>query len=252
MEKISSRKNPYIAHVRALAADGEYRRVQGEYLCDGIKTLKEAMRFGGEITSVLWKESVSDAEGLVCPRQYLVPGELFDYASTMKNSPGPLFTVRIPQADESTPIHSAIILENVQDPGNVGTVIRSAAAFSVDAVILTGDCADLYHPKTVRASMGAVFRQRVIELERDALIKLVRRNGLRLYGAALSETAEDIRNVDLSGCAVAVGSEGRGLSAAFLSLCDGEVIIPMNENSESLNAGIAASLILWEMGKRIL
>ena len=145
IESISSRKNTYIANVRALASDGAYRREQGQFLCDGIKTLREAVAFGAEIVSVLWKEQA----------------ELFDYASPLKNSPGPLFAVRMRRIGAAR-LKNAVVLEGVQDPGNVGTVIRTANAFGVDAVILTGVCADLYNPKTVRATMGAIFRQRVI------------------------------------------------------------------------------------------
>jgi TrmH family RNA methyltransferase len=84
----------------------------------------------------------------------------------MKNSPGPLFTVQMPEAGEaaSSPVTSVLVLEGVQDPGNVGTVLRTADAFGVSAVILLEGCADLYAPKTVRATMGAIFRQRVLQM----------------------------------------------------------------------------------------
>lgn len=141
------------------------------------------------------------------------------------------------------------MLESVQDPGNVGTVIRTANAFGIDAVILTGNCADLYNPKTVRATMGAIFRQRVLCRGVDELMPLLAGNGLALYGAALSARAADIRRVDVKNAAVAIGSEGSGLSAALLALCRGEVIIPMRPDSESLNAGVAASVVMWEMAR---
>ena len=247
MEIITSRKNSFITHVRRLAADGDYRRERGEFLCDGIKTLREALQFGASVSSVLWKEAPQELAGLVCNAQYAAPAELFDYASTMKNSPGPLFTVRIPQTDGEVSLKNAVVLENVQDPGNVGTVIRSANAFGINAVLLTGDCADLYNPKTVRSTMGAIFRQRVLRLERQELKSLLLKNGLPLYGAALSPEAEDIRSVNVKNAAVAVGSEGRGLSRELLNVCDGELIIPMNPDSESLNAAVAASVFMWEM-----
>ena len=146
-------------------------------------------------------------------------------------------------------LKNAIVLESVQDPGNVGTVIRTANAFGVDAVILTGVCADLYNPKTVRATMGAIFRQRVLELPLAELRAALDENGLPLYGAALSETARDFREIPLDKAAVAVGSEGNGLSTELLAICDGQLIIPMRPDSESLNAGVAASVIMWEMSR---
>ena len=246
MDRITSRKNAFIAQLRALAADAGFRRERGAFVCDGLKLLGEAKENGAEILSVLWKEGGASSE-IDCPVQAVAPAELFDYASAMKNSPGPLFAVRIPEEPEDGEIENAIILENVQDPGNVGTVLRTASAFSVGAVVLTGDCADLYGPKTVRATMGAIFRQRVLRLERDELPAWLEKHGLPLYGAALSKNARDLRGLDLGRAAVAVGSEGRGLSPELLALCRGEVIIPMDARSESLNAAVAASVLMWEM-----
>lgn len=247
MENLSSRQNGYIVHLRRIASDGEYRRICGEYLCEGIKTLREAVSFGAHVTSVLWK-TVPDTVLLPnTAKQYCVPEELFNYASPMKNSPGPLFTVEIPCEETDKAIKNAIVLDTVQDPGNVGTVIRTASAFGIDAVILTGRCADLYGFKTVRACMGAVFRQRVIRADYLTLKSILEENDLKLYGAALSEKAADVRNINIRGAAVAVGSEGNGLSTELLQMCDGEIIIPMSPDSESLNAAVAASLLMWEM-----
>lgn len=247
MEKISSRKNAYISHVRLLASDSGYRREQGMYLCDGIKTLKEAVHFGAEIVSVLWKGQEQRVQGLEGCTQYVAAEELFDYASPMKNSPGPLFAVRARAADTAAELDRAIVLENLQDPGNVGTVIRTANALGVDAVILVGSCADLYNPKTVRATMGAIFRQRVLQTDREGLRAILEANGLKLYGAALSDSARDIRSVELDRAAVAIGSEGQGLSPEFLAMCDGQLIIPMEPDSESFNAAVAAAIVMWEM-----
>ena len=248
MDRITSRKNAFIMQLRALASDAEARREQGAFVCDGLKLLGEAVENGAEILSVLWKEGGALSE-IDCPVQAVAPAELFDHASPMKNSPGPLFTVRIPVDPKDGKIENAIILENVQDPGNVGTVLRTASAFSIGAVVLTGDCADLYSPKTVRATMGAVFRQRVLRLDRSELPAWLEEHGLPLYGAALSKDAQDLRGLDLTHAAVAVGSEGQGLSPELLALCRGEVIIPMDARSESLNAAVAASVLMWEMNR---
>ena len=249
MTEITSRKNEYIRHLRLLASDKAYRAEQGEFVCDGYKMLLEAIQFGAEIKSVLWKDGAKSVNGLDCKVQYLAPTELFDYVSTMKNSPGPLFTVAIPAPDTESPMSRTIVLENVQDPGNVGTVIRTANAFGIDAVILTGDCADLYNPKTVRSTMGAIFRQRVISCTLDELAELLDKNALPLYGAALSDKALSILDVNVKNAAVAVGSEGRGLSGELLEICKNALIIPMQPDSESLNAAVAASVIMWEMAR---
>ena len=227
MDRITSRKNAVITHLRALGAESAYRAAAGEYLCDGYKLLDEALKSGAVITSVLWKEGGARSE-LVCDRQYSAPPELFDYASPMKNSPGPLFTVRRDEGGGDERVQSAIVLENVQDPGNVGTVLRTASAFSIDAVVLLGG---------------------VLTLSREESTAWLKKQGLKLYGAALSERATDVRKVDITHSAIAVGSEGHGLSRELLDLCDGEIIIPMDARSESLNAAVAASVLMWEMAR---
>lgn len=247
-EQISSRRNPQILRLRALAEDGAFRRAEGEYLCDGAKLLTEALEKGAALRCVVWKGAPGEAALPESVRQLVVPPELFDYVSPMKNSPGPLFTLAIPP-EPTGEFQQAILLENVQDPGNVGTVIRTAAAMGVETVLLCGACADVYSPRTARATMGAIFRERILRCTPRQARELAERNGLRLYGAALSARAADIRTLPLRGAVVAVGSEGHGLSEELLSLCDGELIIPMTPGSESLNAAVAASIILWEMNR---
>ena len=254
MERITSRKNAVISRLRTLAKDAAFRRSEGEILCDGAKLLEEALHAGAEVRSVLWKEAPSPLQSRLTPgaKEFCCPAELFDYASPMANSPGPLFTVCRREAELRTDAESILVLENVQDPGNVGTVIRTANAFGIDAVLLVGDCADCTSPKTVRATMGAIFRQSVLRMERKEMKAALDARGLRLYGAVLSERAQSICTLDLGRCAVAVGSEGKGLSGELRALCDGEIIIPMNPESESLNAAVAASVLMWEMrGKRL-
>lgn len=242
METITSRKNKQIAHIRKLGSDSGYRRTSGEFLCDGEKFLREAIAWGAEITAVLWCDTPTVQ--VDCPN-YRVSAELLNYASPLQHTPGPLFSVSIPK----TPPYAgarAIVLDGVQDPGNVGTVIRTANAFSMDTVILTNGCADLYNPKTVRATMGAVFRQTVVEMEPVVLGQWLESNALQLCGAALSETAEDVRSIAHARTVIAIGSEGRGLSAAVLALCQKQMIIPMNPACESLNAAVAAAVAMWE------
>lgn len=245
-ERISSRKNKYIARLRALASDADYRYACAEYLCDGMKLLAEALDKGARVQSVLWKDAAEELPGLDGAKQYIAPAELFDYASPMKNSPGPVFTLAMPEG-QGTEMRRAVLLENVQDPGNVGTVIRTAAALGFDTVILCGACADVYSPKTARATMGAIFRENIVRMDIAAAAEYIHSRGMKLYGAALSERAADIRKAELKNAVVAIGSEGRGLSAEHLSLCDGEVIIPMTPGSESFNAAIAAAIVMWEI-----
>lgn len=247
MEHLTSRKNPLIRHLRQLAADTGYRREQGEYVLDSMKLLQEAVTFGAKVNTVLWAgEPKLTVPGAAI---YTAPKELVEYASPLKNAPGPVFTVTIPKQDLPTAPRKVIVLENVQDPGNVGTVIRTANALGMDAVVLTGSCASVFGAKTARAAMGALFRQCVVELIQEEAVAWLHENGLQVYGAALSDRAMDVRTVSLEKAAFVVGSEGQGLSEAMRSLCDGEVIIPMEPGSESLNAGVAASILMWELAR---
>ena len=142
-----------------------------------------------------------------------------------------------------------LVLDCVQDPGNVGTILRTADAFGADGLFLVNGCADLYNPKTVRATMGAVFRCPAWTCRLEEAEHLLRASGLPLYGTALRADTADVRAVDYSRCALAVGSEGRGLSAQLLAACDGTVRIPMRAHCESLNAAIAAAVVLWEAAR---
>lgn len=246
LDTITSRKNKIVAQLRELGRDRTVRRERGQYLCDGRKLLVDALAAGALVDTVLWAEAPTlDLPASIT--QYQIPADLLDWVSPLKNSPGPVFSVAMPQWDTTGEMTCAIALEGVQDPGNVGTVLRTANALGVDAVVLTGACADLYHPKTVRATMGAIFRQPVLELDISELRTFVTARGLSLYGAALTEIAQDIRRVDLKKSCVVIGSEGRGLSRDLLQCCDGQVILPMEPGSESLNAAVAAALVMWQM-----
>lgn len=252
MERISSRKNGYIAYLRQLASDGALRRDSGETVLDGEKLLGEALASSCEVTSLLAAEGSLPGRVPEGARFYAAPPELVAYASPVKNSPGPVFTVRLPERRAPERVESAVVLESVQDPGNVGTVIRTANALGVDAVILAGDCADTTSPRCVRATMGAAFRQGIVEADLPGLARLLGGWDLPLYGAALAEGALDIRSAELSRAAVAIGNEGHGLSPELLGLCTGRVIIPMAPGSESLNAAVAAAIVMWELSGRRL
>ena len=249
MEELRSRQNAVIRLMRDLAKDADIRREKRLFLCDGEKLLEEAIRSGAEVCHALWRERRSET-ARAFPQEYLLSDDLFDYVSPMKNSPGPLFTVHMREAEPADNIHRVLVLEEIQDPGNMGTILRTADAFGVDAVILLDGCADLYALKTVRASMGAIFRQPVFRMERAEAIRYCRDHALPLYAAALSPRARDLREQSLSHAAVAIGSEGHGLSRELLDLCDGELIIPMCGQAESLNAAVAASIVMWEMCRR--
>lgn len=248
MDRLTSRKNPVIRQLRALGRERSARAEAGFFVGDGEKLLREAIQCGAEIDTILWSETPS-MEVPHSAHQYTAPAELVEYVSALSHSPGPVFTVRMQPKPLPEVMRRVIVLETVQDPGNVGTVLRTANALGMDAVLLTGSCADLYSPKTVRSTMGAIFRMPVLECSLKEMKALLEKHALPLYGAALSDSARDLRTMALDRAAVAIGSEGQGLSRALLEVCDGEIIIPMRPESESLNAAVAASVVMWEMAR---
>lgn len=144
-----------------------------------------------------------------------------------------------------------IFLDGVSDPGNFGAVLRAADAFGVDTVYAGENGADLYNPKTVRACMGSLFRvrvQRTADLTSD--IARLRQNGFRIFATALDEHSKDIRQTDLSGkIGFVIGNEGHGISDAVRAACSGSVIIPMKQGPQSLNAAVAAGIVMWEAAR---
>lgn len=168
--------------------------------------------------------------------------------SPVKTPQGVLFTCRLPQAPlpRSLTGRRYVLLDGVQDPGNVGTVWRTADAFGAAGLFLLPGCAEPFAPKTVRATMGACFRLPVWEGTLEDLTGLLARSAVSLYAAALRDDTEDIRSVPLGSAAVVIGSEGRGVSQPVLDACRATLKIPMRDRCESLNAAVAASVVLWE------
>ena len=248
MEKITSRANPLLAQMKKLGASAAYRREQGLYLCDSPKLLAEALRWNAPI------RHLAVTEGQALPplsdgvRAVQVPPDVMASISPMKSPQGTLFTVSLPDCEMPAALSGSryLVLDGVQDPGNVGTILRTLDAFDFDGLLLLEGCADPWSVKTVRASMGAVFRRPVWMLPACALPALLARSGLPLYGTALRADTEDVRAVPLERCVLAIGSEGQGLSPAVLDMCQKTLKIPMSPRCESLNAAIAAAVLLGE------
>lgn len=249
MDIISSRKNPLVAHLKKLANDRAYRRQCREFICDGIKLLDDAVASGAEIIMVLSSGSLPDLPGNI--RTVRVSDDIIGLLSSFKSPQNLVFICRVP--DMAAPMGRGrhLILENMQDPGNVGAIIRTANAFGTDTVVLTGDCADPYGPKSVRASMGAVFRQKIMETDSDRLLDMLKSNEIPLYSSALDPQATDIRSAVLpESLAIAIGNEGQGLSEKLLKASSQKLMIPMNKETQSLNAAAAAAILMWELYKQ--
>ncbi len=251
METITSRQNPLCTHLRKLSSSAAYRRQCGEFLCDSPKLLQEALLWGSELHTVVVTAGTEAPPLPKGVRLVEVPADVMRSVSPMETPQGTLFTCAIhtEPLPETLAGRRYVVLDTLQDPGNVGTILRTADAFHADGMFLVNGCADLYNPKTLRATMGAVFRCPVWTVGVEELSALLKRSGIPLYGAALREDTLDARQADYSRCAIAIGSEGRGLTEGVLALCDRTIKIPMSEHCESLNAAAAATVLLWEAAR---
>lgn len=242
---ITSRKNSRIQQVRRLLSSRKEREQAGLFVADGTKLLDEAVKWWPGLETVILSEGVeaSIPEGVEIIR---VPGEIMEYISPMQTPQGALFLCRLPEKTAFVPKTGMLLLDGIQDPGNIGTILRTADALEIPVVLLEG-CADPYSHKVVRASMGAVFRTPVVQSTWKEVYEACRGERIPLAVTALSDRAEDIRTAELKNMAVVIGSEGQGVRREILEAADRELIIPMNPNCESLNAAVAATIVMWQM-----
>lgn len=245
-ERITGAQNPLMRHIRKLQASRSYREECGEFVCDGWKLLDEALRWYPHLRTVIY------TEGSTCPqlpketRVVEIPSSLMQSLSSMKSPQGVIFTCELPKADTIELTRGMLLLDRIQDPGNLGTILRTADAFGV-RVLLTNGCADAFSEKTVRASMGAVFRTMPQSLSMETLLELCAQKDIPLAATALTENAVDLRTVDLRKYLLVIGSEGQGICKELLQRSEKQIIIPMQPRCESLNAAIAAAIVMWQM-----
>jgi len=244
-EYITSRKNPLLQQTRKLLSSRKEREKAGLFAADGTKLLEEAIANESGLHTVILSSGVEAniPEGV---RVVRVPEDVMASVSPMEAPQGALFLCRLPEKKAVVPQAGMLLLDGIQDPGNIGTILRTADALEIPVVLLEG-CADPYSHKVVRASMGAVFRTPVIQSTWTEMYEACKSAGIPVAVTALSDRAKDIREADPGRMAVVIGSEGRGVRKEILEQADHELIIPMNPRCESLNAGIAAAICMWQM-----
>lgn len=247
-ERITSRKNPLLQQVRRLLDSKRERERAGLFAADGTKLLAEAVRYCAGLDTVILSDGVS-AEVPEQVRLVRVPEDVMASISPMATPQGAVFLCRLPRQAGFAPAPGMLLLDGIQDPGNLGTILRTADALDVPVGLLEG-CADPYSHKVVRASMGAVFRTQVVTTDWRAAQERCKQAGVPIAVTALSDRTVDIRSADLSAMAVVIGSEGQGVRREILEAADRQLIIPMNPHCESLNAAVAAAIAMWQMKAR--
>ena len=246
---ITSRKNPLLQQVRKLLSSRKAREEAGLFAADGSKLLAEAVRWYPGLDTVILSEGVQ-AEVPESVRLIRVPEDVMASVSPMETPQGALFLCRLPKKKEFVPTPGMLLLDGIQDPGNLGTILRTADALDIPVALLEG-CADPYSHKVVRAAMGAVFRVQPVLTTWAEVSGKCRQAGIPIGVTALSPRARDLRQSNLRTMAVVIGSEGRGVRQEILDSADAELIIPMNPHCESLNAAVAATIVLWQMKQEI-
>ena len=244
-ERITARKNPLLQQVRRLLSSRKEREQSGLFVADGTKLLQEAVRWWPGLETVI----VTDGLQVQVPehvRVVYVPEDVMASVSPMQAPQGALFLCRLPEKEEFKAVPGMLLMDGIQDPGNVGTILRTADALDIPVALLEG-CADPYSHKVVRSSMGAIFRTGVQRTTWEEARQACETAGIPVAVTALSDRAEDIRGAALNSMAVVIGSEGRGVRQEILQNAQKELIIPMNSRCESLNAAIAAAIVMWQM-----
>ena len=258
MQRITSKENKKIKLLSKLLTSQKERSESGLFVLEGLRLVEDGIRSGAKIKEVYMVESFlpkfnERLEGIVNEEceLYIIDDFILPKITDTKTPQGvvalfegSIYVEELPQ-DMSC---GSLLLSNLQDPGNLGTIVRSAAAFDLSAVIITGSCPSLTSPKVLRASMGGVFKLPIVRFADDfeALRALKERN-IPVYAAFLDNEAKDADTLSLKGACVAIGNEGNGLAKDFAGACDEKIIIPISENTESLNASIAGSIFAWEI-----
>ncbi len=244
-ELITSRKNPLLQQVRKLLSSRKAREEAGLFVADGTKLLQEAIRWWPGLHTVILSQDVEmDVPENV--RTVVVPTDVMESISPMQTPQGALFLCRLPEKVPFVPRPGMLLLDGIQDPGNLGTILRTADALEIPVALLEG-CADPYSHKVVRASMGAVFRTEIIQTTWEAAEKACAAAEIPVGVTALNASARDLREQPLDTMAVVIGSEGQGVRREILESAGHSLIIPMNPNCESLNAAVAAAIVMWQM-----
>ncbi len=260
LEIIKSRKNEEIKLAAKLVDSALFRREKGMFVVEGARLCRDAALSNIEIVSAYFTGTAQTKYNdyitqiiQECRSYRLIEEHVADALSATKHNQGVFCVCRIPEQHHSMmdmkALGTYIALEQIQDPANLGSVLRTAEALGVSGVLFLGDCCDIYSPKALRSSMGAIFRLPFyIEKDTSFAIKELKRKTFAVFAAVPSEQAQSVLETDFSKPTVMlIGNEGNGLSQTAIDACDACVTIPMMGRAESLNAASSAAILMWEM-----
>ncbi|WP_353092508.1 23S rRNA (guanosine(2251)-2'-O)-methyltransferase RlmB [Tissierella praeacuta] len=262
MLEITSTKNPLIKEIKSLYRK-KGRIKNNSFIIEGIKVIEEAIDNGYSIKNIIYTDQIfkiKDGEDFFnkikdLDRTIYVPNNIFKEISDTENPQGILGVARIENnyikeiEDKERPF--LLFLDGVQDPGNMGTIIRTADAFNADGIIITNGCVDPYNPKVVRATMGSIFRVPLYYVSNGIdELKSLKGINIKIYSTSLNGSIPIYKTNFKEGFVLTIGNESNGVSEEVFSLSDKLINIPMLGGAESLNAGVAASIIMYEVMKQ--
>lgn len=264
MDIIKSKSNETIKLASKLVSDKKERQKQGLFVIEGLRLCLDAFYSNIAIDTLLvteecykkYEEKIEEIKKSA-KNFYLIDNSLCAKISDTTTPQGvfcvckaldKLFTI-----DKIINDGYYLALENISDPGNMGTIIRTADAFGISALFLSDDCVDIYSPKVIRSTMGAIFRLPIIIVSNmPKLIDILNSKNITSYAAVLDENSKRLSQTTFpSSAVVVIGNEGSGITQNTIESCNHKLFINMKGKSESLNAGVAASVIMWEMSKNI-
>ena len=231
--KIESLSNAKVKNWNKLK-EKKYRDEAGLFLIEGDHLIKEALK----------KQMVVSTIGLNETYDYTVNPEILKKISSQKSGTKEIAVVKKIE-EKKVEGDKILILDNIQDPGNLGTIIRSAVAFNISTIILSDDCVDLYNDKVIRSSEGMIFNINIVRKKLIEIIPKLKENGYTIYATTVNGKGYFEND---SKIALVIGNEGNGIKEDILNLCDKNITIKMNKECESLNAGVAASILMYELG----
>ena len=223
----------------------KYRDEFGIYLVEGEHLVEEAYKSG-----VLDKVIVLDGESYSYDNIIYVSYEVMKAISSL-DTPNRIMGVCKKKESSELVGKKYLLLDGVQDPGNLGTIVRSAVAFNIDTIVLSDDTVDLFNPKVLRSTQGMIFHTNIIECDLVEVINELHSNDITVYGTDVNNgiDARELSDLDKTSFALVMGNEGNGVRKEIKELCDKNLYINMNENVESLNVGVATSILLYELGR---
>lgn len=240
---ITSINNEYIKEISKLN-EKKYRDKLNKYLIEGLHLVTEALKYD-IIDTIIIRENFSYETNI---KHIIVSNEVMKKLSDNPSIPKIMAVVNKKESTISG--NKILLLDRLQDPGNLGTIIRSAVAFNFDTIILSNDTVDLYNSKVLRSTQGMLFNINILRQDLTNVINELKNNNYTIYGTKV-DNGNDVKEINNTNkFALIIGNEGTGISDNILKQCDKYLYIKMNNNCESLNAGVAASILMYEMGNK--